>query len=103
MTVLYRSSTTLEVPAAPLCRPSRVPFPLMQQSRCVSARSRGPGCRAVGVAIVYNLLDAAQARWRRLNGHGRVTLVHAGTEFIDGKLQERDNHERELEGAPSET
>lgn len=97
MTVLCRSSTTLEVPAAPLCRPSRAPFPLTQQSRCVSARSRGPGCRAAGVAIAYKLLDAAQARWRRLNGHGLVALVRAGTEFIDGKLQERDNHERELE------
>ena len=35
------------------------------------------------------LLDAAQDRWRRINGHELVPLVHAGATFIDGKLQER--------------
>ena len=45
MTVLYRSSTRPEVPAAPLCHPSRAPSPLMQHSRCPRARPSG---RTVG-------------------------------------------------------
>ena len=45
MTVLYRSSTTPEVLAAPQCHPSRAPSTLIQQTRCASARPRG---RAAG-------------------------------------------------------
>jgi hypothetical protein len=41
----------------------------------------------------YKLLDAAQTRWRRINGHELVALVRPGATFIDGKLQERtDEH-----------
>lgn len=55
--------------------------------------TKGPGCRAAGTAMGYKLLDAAQARWRRVNGHELVALVRAGATFIDGKLQERtDGH-----------
>ncbi len=39
--------------------------------------------------MAYNLLDAAQDRWRRINGHELVPLVRAGATFVDGKLQER--------------
>jgi hypothetical protein len=39
--------------------------------------------------MAYKLLDAAQDRWRRLNGHELVALVRAGATFIDGQLQER--------------
>ena len=39
--------------------------------------------------MAYKLLDAAQDRWRRINGHELVPLVRAGATFIDGKLQER--------------
>lgn len=53
--------------------------------------TKGPGCRDAGVAMAYKLLDAAQARWRRLNGHELVALVRAGATFIDGRLQERSN------------
>lgn len=65
--------------------------------------TKGPGWRPAGVAMAYKLLDALQARRRRLNGHGFGALVGAGTEFVDGKLQERDDHERRFEGAPPET
>ena len=51
--------------------------------------TRGAGSRKAGLAMAYKLLDAAQARWRRLNGHELVALVRAGATFIDGKLQER--------------
>jgi hypothetical protein len=39
--------------------------------------------------MAYKLLDAAQTRWRRLNGHQLVALVRAGATFIDGQPQER--------------
>ena len=51
--------------------------------------TKGPGCRDAGIAMAYKLLDAAQARWRRINGHELVALVRAGATFIDGHLQER--------------
>ena len=51
--------------------------------------TRGAGSRQAGLAMAYKLLDAAQARWRRINGHELVPLVRAGATFIDGKLQER--------------
>ena len=51
--------------------------------------TRGVGSRKAGLAMAYKLLDAAQARWRRINGHEFVPLVRAGATFIDGKLQER--------------
>ena len=51
--------------------------------------TRGAGSRKAGLAMAYKLLDAAQARWRRINGHELVPLVRAGATFIDGTLQER--------------
>jgi len=51
--------------------------------------TRGAGSRQAGLAMAYKLLDAAQARWRRINGHELVPLVRAGATFIDGKRQER--------------
>jgi transposase-like protein len=51
--------------------------------------TRGAGSRQAALAMAYKLLDAAQARWRRINGHELVPLVRAGATFIDGKLQER--------------
>ena len=64
--------------------------------------TKGPGCRAVGVAMAYKLLDAAQARWRRINGPELVALVRAGATFIDGKLQERNNDSTTTRSAPPE-
>ncbi len=52
--------------------------------------TKGPGCRDAGLAMAYKLLDAAQARWRRVDGHEVVALVRAGAKFIDGRLQERN-------------
>jgi hypothetical protein len=49
--------------------------------------------------MAYKLLDAAQARWRRIAGFELVPLVRAGATFIDGKLQER----RPVETADDET
>jgi transposase-like protein len=57
--------------------------------------TRGAGSRKAGLAMAYKLLDAAQARWRRINGHELVPLVRAGATFIDGKLQERSDESTE--------
>ena len=54
--------------------------------------TRGAGSRKAGLAMAYKLLDAAQARWRRINGHQLVPLVRAGATFIDGELRERHDH-----------
>ncbi len=51
--------------------------------------TRGADSRKAGLAMAYKLLDAAQDRWRRINGHELVPLVRAGATFIDGKLRER--------------
>jgi hypothetical protein len=38
-------------------------------------------------------LDAAQERWRRLNGHELVTDVLAGTKYKDGiQITDNDNN-----------
>jgi hypothetical protein len=33
-------------------------------------------------------LEAAEGRWRRLNGYGLVPLVRAGAKFVNGELVE---------------
>lgn len=45
----------------------------------------------------FKLMEAAPARWRRLNGHELVALVRAGAKVIDGKLQERHHDNKEDE------
>lgn len=53
--------------------------------------TKGAGNRRAALAMAYKLVDAAQARWRRIDGHHLVALVRAGAVFNDGKLQERTN------------
>jgi transposase-like protein len=52
--------------------------------------TKGAGSRGAALAMAYKLVDAAQARWRRIDGHHLVALVRAGTTFIDGEPQERN-------------
>jgi hypothetical protein len=61
----------------------------------VRARTRltkGPGTRETGLAMVFKLLEAAQGRWRAVNGPHLVALVRAGAKFEKGKLIERPDH-----------
>ncbi len=51
--------------------------------------TKGAGSRPAALAMAYKLVDAAQDRWRRIDGHHLVALVRAGAVFIDGELQER--------------
>lgn len=55
--------------------------------------TRGPGSRAAGLAMAFKLIEAAQDRWRCVNGPHLVALVRAGATFEGGKLVERpDDH-----------
>ena len=52
--------------------------------------TKGAGSRQAALAMAYKLCDAAQQRWRRIDGPHLVALVRAGAVFIDGQLQERN-------------
>ncbi|GAA1103779.1 IS256 family transposase [Kitasatospora arboriphila] len=51
--------------------------------------TKGAGSRAAGLAMVFKLVESAQARWRAVNGAHLVPLVRAGARFERGKLVER--------------
>lgn len=51
--------------------------------------TKAPGSRAAGIAMAYKLIEAAQARWRKVNAPELVALVRAGALFHKGKLLER--------------
>lgn len=46
--------------------------------------TKGAGSKQAALAMAYKLLDAAQERWRRFNGHELVADVLAGAKFKDG-------------------
>jgi putative transposase len=51
--------------------------------------TKGPGSRAAGLAMAFKLIEAAQDRWRAVNGAHLVALVRAGATFHNGVLVER--------------
>ena len=56
--------------------------------------TKGAGSKKAALAMAYKLLDAAQNRWRRINGHELVTDVLDGATFKDGiKVTDNDNHD----------
>jgi putative transposase len=55
--------------------------------------TKGPGNAAAGLAMVFKLLEAAEQRWRKVNGPRLVALVRAGALFEGGKLVERPEGE----------
>ena len=46
--------------------------------------TKGAGSKKAALAMAYKLLDAAQERWRRCNGHELVADVLDGVKFKDG-------------------
>jgi putative transposase len=46
--------------------------------------TKGAGSKKAALAMAYKLLDAAQERWRRFNGHELVADVLDGAKFKDG-------------------
>jgi transposase-like protein len=51
--------------------------------------TKGPGSRAAGLAMVFKLVQAAEDRWRYVNGPHLVALVRAGAKFEKGVPIER--------------
>lgn len=55
----------------------RTTNPIESPFATVRARTyitKGPGSREAGVAMIFKLLEAAEGRWRRLNGYRLVPL-----------------------------
>ena len=53
--------------------------------------TKGAGSKKAALAMAYKLLDAAQERWRRFNGHELAADVLAGVKFKDGEPITDDN------------
>ena len=57
--------------------------------------TKGPGSRAAGLAMAFKLIEAAQDRWRAVNGPHVVALVRAGARFEKGVIVERQQQDQE--------
>jgi putative transposase len=57
--------------------------------------TKGPGSQAAGLAMAFKLIDAAQDRWRAVNGPHLVALVRAGARFEKGVIVEREQQDQE--------
>jgi putative transposase len=57
--------------------------------------TKGPGSKQAGLAMAFKLLEAAQGRWRAVNGPHLVALVRAGAVFRKGVLIARPDQEQE--------
>jgi hypothetical protein len=55
--------------------------------------TKGPGSRAPGLAMAFKLIEAAEGRWRAVNGSHLVALVRAGAKFEKGVMVERPNQQ----------
>ena len=51
-------------------------------------RTKGSGTRKTSLAMMFKLAQAAQKRWRRLNGHENLVHLLQGSVFVDGMLQD---------------
>ena len=53
--------------------------------------TKGAGSKTAALAMAYKLLESAQERWRRFNGHELVAEVLNGVKFTDGIKVTDDN------------
>jgi putative transposase len=59
--------------------------------------TKGAGSKKAALAMAYKLLDAAQERWRRFNGHELVADALADAKFKDGiRVTDDDTHDDEM-------
>lgn len=59
--------------------------------------TKGAGSAKAALAMAYKLLDAAQQRWRRVNGHELVADVLNDVKFKDGiRVSDDDNHDDQI-------
>jgi len=49
--------------------------------------------------MAFKLIEAAQDRWRAVNGPHLVALVRAGATFVNGKLVERPDEKPQPDAA----
>jgi len=78
----------------------RTTNPIESSFATVKLRTRvtkGAGSKTAALAMAYKLLDAAQERWRRFNGHELVADVLDGVTFKDGVKGEKTDYEKEDE------
>jgi transposase-like protein len=57
--------------------------------------TKGPGNKPAGLAMAFKLLEAAEQRWRSVNGPHLVALVRAGAVFRKGVLIARPEQDQE--------
>ena len=84
----------------------RTTNPIENSFAPVRARTRvtkGPGTKDTGLAMVFKLLQAAEGRWRAVNGPHLVALVRAGARFEKGKLIERPDQTPDKEAGKDVT
>lgn len=55
--------------------------------------TKGAGSRTAALAMVFKLVESAQARWRAVNAPHLVALVRVGARFESGILVERPDQE----------
>ena len=60
--------------------------------------TKGAGSRHKALIMAFKLLNMAQGRWRRLDGHHKLSLVRGGVTFVDGIQLER-NQDNDAEEA----
>ena len=80
------------------CVPLKTSNPIESTFSTVRLRIRvtkGPGSKAAGLAMAFKLLEAAQDRWRAVNGPHLVALVRAGARFDKGVMVERPDEAQE--------
>jgi transposase-like protein len=58
--------------------------------------TKGPGNKQAGLAMAFKLLEAAEQRWRSVNGPHLVALVRAGAVFRKGVMVERPDEVQEV-------
>lgn len=51
-------------------------------------RTKGNGTRKTSLAMMFKLAQAAQKKWRRLNGQEQLPLILQGRVFVNGALQD---------------
>jgi hypothetical protein len=61
--------------------------------------TRGPGSRAAGLGMAFELIESAQDHWRIVNAPHLVALVRAGATVVNGKLAERPGEQAQPDGS----
>jgi hypothetical protein len=93
-----RRSRTLNVPnqTTPTAAWQKTLESTFSSVRLRTRVTKGPGSKAAGLAMAFKLLEAAQDRWRAVNGPHLVALVRAGARFDKGVMVERPDEVQEV-------